>query len=462
MRDLVVLIPGIGGSVLTHDGTDIWAPTPGAVLRGVLTLGGSLRRLTLDGDDPEADDLGDGVVATRVVPDLHVVPGLGWKIDGYSGVRARLLETFDCVPGHNYVELPYDWRRDNRVAARTLARNAHTWLARWREESGNPQAKLILVCHSMGGIVARLFLERFEGWRDTRLLITFGTPYAGSVNALDFLVNGFRKGWGPFTVDLSAMLRSFTSVYQLLPAYRCVEGPGGTWQNLDELDWSATALDGDRVRSAVGLHRALRTEVDARLATGVPGYDVRPVIGDFQRTLWAARVTGDRVEPMYARSMSEDGGDGTVPTVSASPHELLDGFGNATFVSQRHASLQNDAPVLDHVRGLLRGVGPPRSVPVFPAPLDEVALEVQDVSTEEPLEIRARSRRGTGDLVARLQDLASGQVHEVALTTDPDGWGHATLADLGPADYRVTVSGPGVHPATEVVGVVDLAALPTP
>lgn len=55
-------------------------------------------------------------------------------------------------------------------------------------------AKLILVGHSMGGIVARCFLEALEGWKDTLAQITFGTPHRGSINALDTLVNWVRKG----------------------------------------------------------------------------------------------------------------------------------------------------------------------------------------------------------------------------------------------------------------------------
>lgn len=225
MRDVVVLIPGIGGSALAKDGTEVWSFTHGAALRGLLPRGSSLTRLTLQGtDDPALDDLGDGVVPTRLIPDFHVVPRLDWRIDGYQHLAAQLTARFGCVPGENLFQLPYDWRRDNRVAARTLARRAHGWLRRWRDASGNDDAKLVLVGHSMGGIVARLYLELEEGWRDTRTLITFGTPYSGSVNALEFLANGFRKGWGPLTVDLSAMLRSFTSVYQLLPSYRSWPG----------------------------------------------------------------------------------------------------------------------------------------------------------------------------------------------------------------------------------------------
>ena len=268
MKDVVVLLPGIGGSVLARDGKDVWAPTPGVALAGVLSLGGNIKRLKLDGDDPDVDDLGDGVVATRLVPDFHFVPGLDWKIDGYTKFRDDVVRRFGVVPGDNYFEFPYDWRRDNRVAARALARRTHDWLTRWREKSGNADAKLVLVCHSMGGIVARLFLEFLDGWRDTRTLVTFGTPYSGSVNALDFLVNGFRKGWGPFTVDLSALIRSFTSAYQLLPSYRCMAGDDGSWLALDDekLDWSETGLDAGRM--ACGGAPAPRSARRRRRAAG--------------------------------------------------------------------------------------------------------------------------------------------------------------------------------------------------
>ena len=65
---------------------------------------------------------------------------------------------------------------------------------------GSPDAKLVLVGHSMGGLVARYFLECLDGWRDTRRLVTFGTPYRGSLNALNFLVHGLQKKLGPFKV----------------------------------------------------------------------------------------------------------------------------------------------------------------------------------------------------------------------------------------------------------------------
>ena len=82
MKDVVVLIPGIGGSALSKDGKEIWSFTAGAALRGLLSRGDSINRLRLNGDDPDADELGDGVRDTRLLPDFHLVPGLDWRVDG--------------------------------------------------------------------------------------------------------------------------------------------------------------------------------------------------------------------------------------------------------------------------------------------------------------------------------------------------------------------------------------------
>ncbi len=37
-------------------------------------------------------------------------------------------------PGKNFFTFPYDWRRDNRVAARRLKEQTNRWLREWRRE----------------------------------------------------------------------------------------------------------------------------------------------------------------------------------------------------------------------------------------------------------------------------------------------------------------------------------------
>src|SRR4026208_2340096 len=90
MGDVIVLLPGILGSVLTRDGDDVGAVSPGASWRAIRTLGHSVTDLELHDDDPTVDDLGDGVTAPRLQPDLHLIPGL-WSIAGYTQRRSRRL-----------------------------------------------------------------------------------------------------------------------------------------------------------------------------------------------------------------------------------------------------------------------------------------------------------------------------------------------------------------------------------
>lgn len=125
--------------------------------------------MALGGDDPNVDDLGDGIRATRLVPDAHLIPGLV-KIDGYSAMVRLITDTFKVQRGSidddgpaNFFEFPYDWRRDNRVAARQLKTLIDRRLSQWRAFSGADDAKVILLAHSMGGLVARHYLEMLDG-----------------------------------------------------------------------------------------------------------------------------------------------------------------------------------------------------------------------------------------------------------------------------------------------------------
>jgi pimeloyl-ACP methyl ester carboxylesterase len=462
IRDVVVLLPGIMGSVLQRDGEDVWAFSKGAVVRGLFSRGGSIKKLKLDDDPHDVDDLGDGVTAPRLMPDLHAIPGF-WKIDGYEKIGNRIRQGLGVTPGQNYFEFPYDWRRDNRVAARQLARKSHEWLQAWRTTSGNADAKLVLVGHSMGGIVARIFLELMDGWKDTRVLVTFGTPYAGSVNALEFLANGFRKGIGPIGIDLTDTLRSFTSAYQLLPVYRCLETPGGgELARLRDVD-SLGEIDVTKVRAAAELHAEVRQAVDTHRANdydGTGGYGLRPLVGDFQPTRQSARFDGDKVTALRARGGVDEGGDGTVPKVSAVPHELLDGWTNVSFYAEVHASLQNFDPVLVQLFSLLRNLS--IDTDGVYAVAARLSVDLEDLFfVDEAIVVRARPEFPVDGLEAVVVSVETEEeVKRVPLVEDADDWLAADLGPLAPGDYRVTVRAPAsVDPVTDVFAVVDPAAL---
>jgi pimeloyl-ACP methyl ester carboxylesterase len=438
MGDVVVLLPGILGSALARDGKEVWAPSPGAIGRALWTLGRSVRSLTLEEDPWEQDDLGDGVTATRLMPDIHIIPGL-WGIDGYTAISRLICDRFDVVPGETYIEFPYDWRRDNRVAARRLRALADEKLHAQRQH--NPDAKLVLVGHSMGGLVARYFLECLDGWRDTRMLISFGTPHRGSLNALDFLVNGFVKKVGPLKVaDLTGLLRSLTSVYQLVPVYPCVD-LGDGYVRVAETGDRLPGVDPVRARGALeDFHRAITAGTDAHEPAA---YAIHSVVGIAQGTKQAARWDGARLEIDESHGGEDHGGDGTVPRVSATPIETDDWQPTyqPMYSSDRHSSLQNADPVQMQLQGILTS----RPLTGFRA-VQSVRLEADELlAAGESLVLRALPERANLTLQASITDLATGgpAVPAVTMRRGGDEVHHAEVPPLPPGDYRVRVEGVG-------------------
>jgi len=487
LGDVVVLLPGITGSVLQRDGKDVWAISGQAISRAMLSLGGSLDQLLLKNDDWKIDDLGDGIKATRVMHDVTFIPKLA-KIDGYTGICRMIAESFDIVHGQldndapaNFFEFPYDWRRDNRASARKLQRFVDEKLNLWRKHTGNSKGKVILVVHSMGGLVSRYYLEVLGGWRDCRMLVTFGTPFRGSLNALDSLANGLSKALG--LVDLSALLRSCTSVYQLLPTYPAVL-VDGEWKRVAETD--LPYVERQRAAEAHEFHEAIRQAVDNRLQT-VPAdqsYALLPIVGTEQETQQSAELQGREVVlkqelPAWvvdrvSNSAVLETGDGTVPRLSAIPIELSDAPGNS-FVAQKHGSLQNTPQLLDELRERLKQLqvkglgkilapigGPPEGKP-------GIQLSVEDIYlNDEPVTVRARlinPIQAPGKLLARLERVEpQGSPIEHELIEASDQW-LVELGELPPGLYRVEVftqiEGPAAPlPVKDLFEVVSPAIYP--
>jgi pimeloyl-ACP methyl ester carboxylesterase len=453
MRDVVVCLPGVVGSVLRKDGRDIWNISGGALISALTTFGRSIHDLKLEEDPVDVDDLGDGITAPEVIRDVHLLPGF-WKIDGYTKMLRYIEETFDVTRGQNLFEFPYDWRRDNRVAARRLRRESRTWLDEWRASSGADDAKLVLVGHSMGGLISRYFLECLDGWRDTRTLVTFGTPYRGSLNALDTLANGLKIKF----FDLSEIARSLTSIYQLLPTYRCYDSGNGDLAYVDESD--VPNLDRTKAKAALDFHREIRAAVDAHLEDQayVDGrYGLGRIVGIKQPTQQSARRDGNGVKLLRTIGGDDPGGDGTVPRPSATPVEYEDDQG-AAFSAERHASLQNDDHVLLQLTGVLTGNSINWSQFKDAVPMIDLALDVDDLySASEAVVVRARPDREPNDrLVAIAVDVETGEERaRQALSPRDGGWHEGELGPLPEGVYRVTAFGAGtVEPVTDLVTVL--------
>lgn len=460
MRDLVIILPGIMGSVLQKNGQDLWAISGQAILSQLGSLGARLQDLRLGEDDPTKDDLGDGIKATRILQDFHMVPGLV-KVDGYTGLRNLFTERFAVVqpdPNNpqqpaNYFEFAYDWRRDNRVSARKLKKLIDEQLPRWRAASpANADAKVILIAHSMGGLVSRYYLEVLEGWRDCRALFTFGTPFRGSVNILNFLVYGYKK----YFLDLTEVVRSFTSAYQLLPIYKLIAVTGKADAcKVCEVD-GLPGVQQQRAQAALAFHEEIENAVEAHrnmLEYFKTGYDLLPVVGTHQTTYQSASFANGQLTLATSAPSGLPGfladGDGTVPWISALPIELSE-RPRGIFVSEQHASLQNNQAMLDQLFVRIAQLQAPdlgfiREVEADLDPLGDMglALEVDDLyGPGEPVEIRARvvnARREPQSMLARLQAVGSEAITQLPLVKQDDHWA-VTLNTLTPGAYRVEVT----------------------
>jgi lecithin:cholesterol acyltransferase len=434
---LVIVLPGISGSVLSKDGKEVWGTSTGAIWRAVTSGAESIRALAIKGaDDPSLDDLGDGVKATGLVQDLHIIPGL-WKIDGYTRLVNRLQSSLQLEPGRNLFEFAYDWRRDNRVSARKLAQAAKGWLDRWRASSGASDAKLVLVAHSMGGLVSQYFVEVLGGWKDTRALVTFGTPYRGSLNALGYLANGFSVGVGPLKVDLASTLATFTAVYQLLPAFECVDRGDGKLARIGEIA-GANGVDPARAAAALAFYREIKTAGEANVkdaAYQASAYPTFPIVGVAQPTFQAATLAGGKITLQRSNKGKDYSGDGTVPRFSATPLEMSDSH-REIYVAEQHGSLQDFDPALVNLIGVLTGQD--IDLGQFNFAARTLSLDIDDVYSADEVVLRA-TPSVEAPIRAKVYDAQAGALaKELALA--PEGDVYVARTQLPPGAFRAKVT----------------------
>jgi pimeloyl-ACP methyl ester carboxylesterase len=215
-----VVVPGIMGSgLLRPDGTRVW-----------LNLGNAMgqHRLGLPFRLPLRDAVDDLTPGSLLGID-HFMPRLFGFTEYYD-----LLELLDSAgfrpaadadrQGLIHHVFSYDWRRDLVESARRLEET----LDALAEARGEPDLKVNLVGHSMGGLVARYYLRygsadlaedapvTWAGARRIHNLILVATPNGGGIHALEAMLYGSRVGLS-YTTLASSVVGRMPSVYQLMP-----------------------------------------------------------------------------------------------------------------------------------------------------------------------------------------------------------------------------------------------------
>ncbi|MCU0535730.1 MAG: lecithin--cholesterol acyltransferase [Hydrococcus sp. Prado102] len=428
MKDIVVILPGIMGSVLQKDGTDLWNASRQTIWQIVSSLGNKVKDLKLEGDDPNGGDLGDGIKPTRLIADTYLIPGFGGfgkLVDGYNKTSELITNNFDVIEGNiyedpedeaaNFYHFPYDWRRDNRANARILKRLLDKRLKTWRDRE-NKDAKVILLAHSMGGLISRYYLEVLGGWQDCKALFTFGTPYRGSVMAINILANGLKKG----RLDLGELLKlnevipTLTSIYQLLPRYRALKIDNDFYR-VAESPVQLPKIDRTKAMDALKFHNEIDDAADVNQKNSVyrNSFVTCPIVGVVQPTMQSAEladgvITVSEVLPTWLSDRPHlADGDSTVPQVSATPVQMddMETILMVDFIAESHGALQKQPNTLlnllkriqvaqsasqEDVRGAVNGVAP-RGI----RGLQGIGLSLDDLYlVNEPITMRAKVSGG--------------------------------------------------------------------
>lgn len=340
---LVVVLPGIGGSVLADEsGREVWRADAATVAGRVL--------------DPGALDISENLHPTRLISSYAVGP---WQlITGYDGLMRRLTTALRLSqanvatsgrglvkPDASLVAFPYDFRRSvehNAVALDTEIRC---------RAQGRP---VVLVAHSMGGLVASCWWANLSEGIEVKEIITLGTPFRGATKALEWLVNGVRVGPMTFTTA-TRVLRGWRSVFDLLPHWQVATGPDGENLYPHEIATFASVREefAVRARQAYEANCALRDAMEVKAASA--GLPLTVYYSQGHGTLSSAGVAGGvvttaRKDPAWLPPEWGQG-DGTVPMFSAIPQLLERQPTRWHRLRQKHGELVEDEAVAGHVAG---------------------------------------------------------------------------------------------------------------
>ncbi|MGW0709815.1 lipase/acyltransferase domain-containing protein [Streptomyces sp. NPDC002643] len=433
--DAVMVVPGIMGSELrdTRSGELLWGLSDPRWYLSAWTTGSMLDRLALT-DDERAGRTG------RIEPvGLLRAPAFAPVLRGaepYSTLLAKLRAAVDdprAVTG-----FPYDWRLPVRHNAARLADAADRHLTEWRRVGGHPDAKLVIIAHSMGGLVARHFAEHLGGAAHLRTLLTLGTPFFGAVAAARILNLGKGTPVPLPARRLRRLVRTMPGLYDLLPTYRCVLDASGP-RPLTAAD--IDAVGGDAELAAASLAHGWGGAVPPWLRVGV-GVD--------QPTMQALELRDGTVVPRYGLPEGPDGrlvdhgGDGTVYRGSAT------GFcDRPTYWSQRHAALARVDEAVSHARAV---VSETRLGPPLPA-VTGVGVDLPDVvPVGTAFAITALGEVKPSDVMCRVVTAHDGrQVARPVFTRRHDGRVVATARLHRPGGYRVEVRRGGTSPVASLL-----------
>lgn len=416
--DAVIVVPGIMGSELVDEtGTVQWGLRPSLLGRAWLTRSMDVLNVT---DDDAAG--GRRLRPSRLVRFPGYLPILG-GLEPYTYLLEQLATR--VIDPRALIEFPYDWRLSIDYNAAELVARCERHLESWRRVVAEnrygdaSEVRLVIVAHSMGGLVARYAVTELGLAPLVGRLITLGTPYYGAVKAVRMLATG--EGAPLPRRAARALALTCPGVHDLLPRYRCWSDGGGL-RRITTADLASIGADPDLMVAAADRWSKLLLEQDP--AGPVP---LHAVVGTDQPTMQT--VAGGDGGPEFLDSLNgvDHRGDSTVYRQSAAPAGTV-----AIPLPQRHGSLAKTREAVSIVIDKLVGAdtGPPLGT-------RSVGADIPDlVEAGQPVIVRVH--------VAEESPIGVSVTSTALDTGVPTDWGSGILAD-GDLVFRRSGVAPGLH-----------------
>lgn len=301
-----------------------------------------------------------------------IIPGImgswkndkGWQIDPIFHTYDNLYQAFEIsgyISNETLFTFPYEWRDSNEVNAVELRAKIQAI----KDFSHKP--KVDIVAHSMGGLLARAYIESDFYENDVDQLITIGTPQLGApkdyikweagassfdifdmaakrIFELEALENGY--------LDVFHYIRNrpIASVQELLPVYNYlydVEGENNILrktypekyprnQFLEDLN------DGNEDYHPENLNKVDFIKIIGKLGNNksvLSGYNVEKIASG---ELWQDGYPKNFNNPLLIENgLQKSDGDGTVPLYSSEAREIPDD--GRVYLAAEHNALPTKA-----------------------------------------------------------------------------------------------------------------------
>ncbi len=366
-RKAIIIVPGVMGTELKLTtaqnglpaGTQVWPPIQGDEnFENIEVLNETLDKLA----SIACDTSGNSVYDLCVKNDDNY-----GAFDLYKNLYNELRSNYGAT--HDVIFFGYDWRKPNSVSGELLRQKV------------NQYNSVIIVAHSMGGLVTSHMLKNTSIRLKIDEVITLGTPYLGSLEMLPVMSHGHFGyinnalenlpkvvAWIAKETVLQPMLQAMAvnipSLFELLPTEKffsldnrwyysikyLITGTQKcetfsltkTWIQIARDENATGAFNSNLFNNAIAAHSSLWSG-DSHVTENVNTYYI---VGDDYDTM-RTYTFEDGFTNSYSTT-SVESGDGTVLSYSASLNDLYPS--KTYFTKANHNALIDKSNVLSFIK----------------------------------------------------------------------------------------------------------------